>query len=104
MHIHEMSLTIIYQDYNTSFEELLRKDISLTIHQRKLKLLVSEMFQVNTGCAPDIMKEIFEILNRNYIFRQDLLIKRHITALKQLLVLTQKYETLYLIAAKMQPH
>ena len=104
MHIHEMSLTIIYQDYNTSFEELLRKDISLTIHQRKLKLLVSEMFQVNIGCAPHIMKEIFEIVNRNYNFRQDLLIKRHITALKQLLVLTQKYETLYLIAAKMQPH
>ena len=96
MHIHEMSLTIIYQDYNTSFEELLIKDISLTIHQRKLKLLVR--------CAPDIMKEIFEIVNRNYNFRQDLLIKRHITALKQLLVLTQKYETLYLIAAKMQPH
>ena len=102
MHIHEMSLTIIYQDYNTSFEELVRKDIWLTNH--KLKLLVSEMFQVNIGCAPHIMKEIFEIVNRNYNFRQDLLIKRHITALKQLLVLTQKYETLYLIAAKMQPH
>ena len=34
------------------------------------------MFQVKVRCAPDIMKEIFEIVNRNYNFRQDLLIKR----------------------------
>ena len=29
---------------------------------------------------------------------------RYITALKQLLLLAQKYGALYLIAAKMQPH
>ena len=31
-------------------------------------------------------------------------IDRYITALKQLLLLTQKHGTLYLIAAKIQPH
>ena len=44
-HIHERTLRIIYQDYNSSFKELLRKDSSLTIHQRNLKLLVTEMFK-----------------------------------------------------------
>ena len=34
------------------------------------------MFKVKIGCAPDNMKEIFEIENRNYNFRHDLLIKR----------------------------
>ena len=66
----------MYQDYNSSFKELLRKDSSLTIHQRNLKLLVTKMFKVKIRCAPDIMKVIFEIDNRNYNFRHDFLIKR----------------------------
>ena len=31
-HIHERALRIIYQDYNSSFKELLRKDTSLKVH------------------------------------------------------------------------
>ena len=45
-HIHEQSLRIIYQDYNPSFAEHLRKDNSLKIHQQNLKLLVAEMLKV----------------------------------------------------------
>ena len=33
------------------------------------------MFKVKIGCAPRIMKEVFEIENRNYNFRHDFLIK-----------------------------
>ena len=50
--IHERALRIIYQDYNSAFKELLRKDSSLTIHQRNLKLLLKEMFKVKIGYAP----------------------------------------------------
>ena len=75
-HIHGRALRMIYQDYNSSFKELLRKDSSLTIHQRNLKLLVTEKFKVKIGCAPNIIKEIFEIDNRNYNCRYDFLIKR----------------------------
>ena len=75
-HIHERALRIVYQDYNSSFKELLRKDSSVTVHQRNLKLLVTEKFKVNIGCAPDIMKEIFEIVNRNYKFCHDILVER----------------------------
>ena len=59
--IQEKAVRIIYKDNNSSFEELLRKENSLTIYQRNLKLLVTEMFKVKIGCALDIMKEIFEI-------------------------------------------
>ena len=75
-HIHERALRIIYQDYNSSFKELLRKDSSLKIHQRNLNLLVTEMFKVKIGCVSDIMKEIFQIDNQNHNFRHDFLIKR----------------------------
>ena len=75
-HVHQRALRIIYQDYNFSLKELLRKDSSLTIHQRNLNLLVTEMFKVKIGCASDIMKEIFEIDNQNHNFRHDFLIKR----------------------------
>ena len=75
-HIHERALRIIYQDDNSSLEGLLRKDSSLTIHQRNLKLLVPEMFHVKIVCALDIIKEIFEIVDRNYNFCHDFLIKR----------------------------
>ena len=34
------------------------------------------MFKIKIGCAPDIMKETFEIENRNYNFHHDFLIKR----------------------------
>ena len=57
-HNHETrALRIIYKDYNSSFEELLRKDNFLRIHRRNLKLLVTKMFQVKIGFAPNIMKE-----------------------------------------------
>ena len=71
-HIHERALRIIYQDYNSSSKELLRKYSSLTIHQRNLKLLATETFK----WSPDIIKEIFEIDNRNYNFHHDFLINR----------------------------
>ena len=92
-HIHERVLRIIYQDYNSSFTELLRKGSSLIIHhQRTLKLLVAVMFKVKIEVAPDIKKEIFEIVNRNY------------NVCKQLFLLVQTFGILYLMAAKMQPH
>ena len=75
-HIQRRALRITFQDYNSFFKELLRKDNFLTIHQRKLKLLVTQMFKVKIGCVPDIIKETFEIDNRNYNFRHDFLIKR----------------------------
>ena len=43
--IQEKAVRIIYKDNNSSFEELLRKENSLTIYQRNLKLLVTEMFK-----------------------------------------------------------
>ena len=40
-HIHERALRIAYQDFTSSFAELLINDNSVSIHQRNLQLLVT---------------------------------------------------------------
>ena len=75
--IHERALRIIYQDYQSTFSELLAKDNSRTVHQRNLQKLVTELFKVKIGVAPDIMKEIFQVEERPYNFRHNVFVKRH---------------------------
>ena len=44
--LHERCLRIIYNDKHTSFEELLEKDKSVSIHQKNLQVLATEMFKI----------------------------------------------------------
>ena len=43
-HLHERSLRIVYKDNISSFEDLLKKDRSFTIHQRNIQSLAIELF------------------------------------------------------------
>ena len=61
-HIHERALRLVYQDYTTSFEGLLKKDNSLTFHQRNIHQVAIEMFKVKHDLSPPFMKEIFTYL------------------------------------------
>ena len=60
--IHERALRVVYKDYNSSFDELLEKDNSCNIHDRNLQKLVTEISKVKMNLAPEIMKEVFEIV------------------------------------------
>ena len=53
---------MVYLDETSSFEELLRKDGSVTIHHRNLQFLATEMFKVDKCLAPIFMNDI---LSRN---------------------------------------
>ena len=75
--LHERALRIIYQDFRSSFSELLNKDNSRTVHQRNLQKLVIELFKVKIGVAPEIMNEVFQIKERPYNFRNGVFIRRH---------------------------
>ena len=44
----------------SSFEELLSKDISATVHQRNLQILATEIYKILHGLSPDIMQDNFE--------------------------------------------
>ena len=58
--LHERALSIVYNDHFSSFEELLSKDKSVTVHQRNLQTLATEMYKILNGLSPDIMQDIFE--------------------------------------------
>ena len=60
-HLHKRVLQIVYLDYTSSLEELLKKDYSITIHQRNLQLVAVKMFKVLKGLEPELTKEIFEL-------------------------------------------
>ena len=66
--IHEQALRLVYQN-NLSFSELLDLDNSVTVHQKNLQVLVTEIYKVKNGIAPEIMKDIFELQNPSYNLR-----------------------------------
>ena len=56
--LHERALRIVYQDYASSFTELLEKDNSTTIHNRNIQLLATKLFKVKNGLSPPFMNDI----------------------------------------------
>ena len=73
--LHERVLRVVYRDYNATFSELLSKDKSVTIHQRNLQLLATEIFKTKNALNPKIMKEIFTFKNVNYDLRNNTFLK-----------------------------
>ena len=57
--LHYRALRMIYMDEVSSFEELLRKDGSVTVHHRNLHSLAIEMYKVLNGIGPVFMNDIF---------------------------------------------
>ena len=68
-HIHEMAMRLVYKDYTSSFDELLFKDKSFRIHHRNLQKPAIEIFKV--GIAPDMMKNVFPIIENTYDLRNE---------------------------------
>ena len=64
--LHERALRVVYRDFDSSFEEILRKCRSTTLHQRNLQKLMTEIFKVKTGIAPELMKGVFEFVDVPY--------------------------------------
>ena len=62
--IHEKSLRLVYNDNIWSFLELLVKDNCVTIHDRNLQVLATEIFNVIHDLSPTIMKNIFQMKRR----------------------------------------
>ena len=46
---HERALRIVYRDTESSFDELLAKDNSVSVHQRNLQLLIIEIFKTKNN-------------------------------------------------------
>ena len=59
--IQERALRIVYKDENSSFNELLQRDKSFTIHERNIQALSIEIYKVINGICPEIMNEVFQL-------------------------------------------
>ena len=63
-HIHERGLRMVYGDYVSSFEELLKRDESVITHHRNIQLVAIVMFKVKNGLCPEIMRDLFQLRER----------------------------------------
>ena len=69
--IHERALRLVYKDDSLSFEELLVKDSSVTIHQRNIQLLATEIYKIINNISPLIMDELIQTREPPYNLRSD---------------------------------
>ena len=73
--LHERALRIVCRNYKATFSELLSKDKSVTIHQRNLQLLATEIFKTKNEYNPKIMEEIFTFEDVDYNLRNNTSLK-----------------------------
>ena len=52
---------MVYGDYESTFEDILRRDGSVTVHHRNVQLVVVEVFIVQNRKCPEIMKDLFQL-------------------------------------------
>ena len=62
-HLHEIALGIVYNENQSSFEDLLRKDRSVSIHHRYTRSFAIEIYQIKSNMSAPIMSELFEKRN-----------------------------------------
>ena len=67
--IHERALIIVYRDNKSTFKQLLKQNKSVSIHQRNLKILATEIFKTKNGLNPVTMEDVFNFKNLAYNFR-----------------------------------
>ena len=53
---HERAPRITYVDNVSSFQELLEKDNSVSIHHKNIQVLATEMFKISKNLSPDIVR------------------------------------------------
>ena len=69
--LQERSLRILYRDDESTFEELLVKDNSITVHDQNIKLLALEMFKVKNDIQPNVLGRFVTHHEHNYDSRQN---------------------------------
>ena len=72
-HLHERCLRLIYSDKKPSYENLLEKDNSVSMHHKNIQVLAIEMFKVKHKLCPEITRDVFmERTNNQYNLRNRL--------------------------------
>ena len=64
--LHEKALRLAYNDFISSFTEILKKDNSAIIHPKNLQNFAIEMFKIKHNLAPEITTEVFRFKTRPF--------------------------------------
>ena len=67
--LHERALRLVYKDETLTFQELLDKDDSVTVHHRNLQRLATEMYKIKNNLSPVPMQELFKEKINHYDLR-----------------------------------
>ena len=68
--LHEKALRLTYQKRNSSFDELLKLDKSVSIHHRNFQYLLTEIYKVKIGLSQSVMNDILTLdQNASYSLR-----------------------------------
>ena len=62
-------MRIVYKDHESTFQQLLKQNKSVSIHQRKLQILATEILKTKNGLNSVIMEDVFKFKNLAYNFR-----------------------------------
>ena len=74
--IHERALRITYNNKSSSFQDLLDKDNSVTIHHRNIRTLFIEILKVLHRLSPPLLNEVFMERNCKYSLLGNNFLKR----------------------------
>ena len=75
--IQEKTLRLVYKDEkNLSLYDLLKRDKPVSIHQRNLLTLVTEIYKARNDFGPEIRNNIFHSVQKPYNQRNDSTLQR----------------------------
>ena len=70
--IHERALKLVYKNETfLSFDDLLKRDRSVSIHQKNLQILATEIYKTKNDLEPKVMKDTFHFIQKPYNLRND---------------------------------
>ena len=70
--IHEKSLRIVYKDETfLCLDDLLKRDKSVSIHEKNLQILATEVCKTKNDLGPEIMKDTFHFIQKPCNLRND---------------------------------
>ena len=64
-------MRIVYKDKDSSYEQLLHRDESFSIHERNLQTLAVEMYKVKHNLTPPFMHTLFPSTQNHYNIRNN---------------------------------
>ena len=69
---HERALRLVYKNETfLFFDDLLKRDRSVSIHQKNLQILATEIYKTKNDLGTKIMKDTFHFIQKPYNMRND---------------------------------